>query len=137
MELNINGKTLDEPISDRLITNSLYTHSEKKNSSIILSKSSMEYIQTSGTPSKGFKLEYQDGAISEHYKCLNDNLSADLVAKVFKSYFAQNDNWKSAVPWEKAAFSALTGGSKGKKIVNILYGLAIAGYLIYKYFFST
>ena len=63
------------------------------------------------------------------------NKDVQISAKAFKYYLAQNDKWKTDFSWEKAKLRLPEIKSKGK-IVNILYGLAVAGYLIWKYFFS-
>lgn len=135
MELIVNGKKINDPVSNRLITDSIYTLTEKSKS-FILSKNEVEYMRSSGTATTGFVLEYYDGSLDGHFKCANTNLSTEQVAGAFKNYFAQNDKWKTNLSWEKASLSPLAGKSSGK-IVNILSGLALAGYLIWKYFFSS
>lgn len=66
----------------------------------ILSKDEMTYIQTSGSATSGFVLEYQEGDTDQHYRC-PDTLSLPQVTKAFLSYAQGTDSWKTALNWEK------------------------------------
>ena len=135
MLLLVNGKPISEDASNVQITNSLYTITGKKDT-VVLSKNNVQFMQSTGTPASGLALEYQDGPIGENYKCVNSALSIEQVAKAFKNYLAENKNWKSDLSWEKTTFSSISKASNGK-IINILTGPGLAGYLIWKYFFAS
>src|SRR5438874_723951 len=45
----------------------------------------MRFIQAWWTPG-GFILEFQEGSVAEHFRCLREDLSADEVITAFKTY---------------------------------------------------
>jgi hypothetical protein len=45
----------------------------------------LRFIQTWWTPG-GYILEFQEGSVAEHFRCLREDLSADEVITAFKTY---------------------------------------------------
>lgn len=66
----------------------------------ILSRNPLTYIQTAGSPSEGFVLEYQEGSVGRHYPSVDGNLPLSSVTKAFQLYAAEDAGWRSVVQWE-------------------------------------
>jgi hypothetical protein len=67
----------------------------------ILSESdSMTYMQTLFTP-RGFSLDYQDGALTEHYRSVRSDLTADDIIEAFCDYADGNTTWRHRFDFAK------------------------------------
>lgn len=59
------------------------------------------YIQTAGGPNEGFILEYQNGALEEHYECTTANLGLEQVVAAFRAYLLGDASWRANHTWRK------------------------------------
>jgi hypothetical protein len=64
------------------------------------SGSGLTYMQALGGPVEGFILEYQQGSLDEHYRCLGRVPQADTI-DAFQAYAVSNKGWKENFPWVK------------------------------------
>jgi hypothetical protein len=73
----------------------------------------MHYMQTCGsaqggrTWGDGFVLEYQDGSLDSHYRCVDDNLELSAIQRAFQLYFAGDDRWRTEYEWQSVDLSNL------------------------------
>jgi hypothetical protein len=72
---------------------------EMNDAFLILGRTDVAYIQTSGDQKAGFELEYQEDDIKHHYRATRD-LTADEIVKALVSYSIGSDDWKRLVEWE-------------------------------------
>ena len=66
-----------------------------------LSSGDETYIQTTGSRSAGFVLEYRDGSADSHFKSTSKSLSIDAVTEVFQRFAAGDPSWKSRIVWSR------------------------------------
>lgn len=78
----------------------------KENNFAILSIDEMTYIQTVGSPSAGFRLEYQNGSLDDRWKTSGRAVSQSEAIAAFLSYRNQDEHWKQKLHWEKGDLSA-------------------------------
>ena len=57
-------------------------------------------MQVAGSVAEGYCLEYQEGSIDKHYRCL-DQLTTNEVVEAFQSYRERDDFWKTKFQWMK------------------------------------
>lgn len=69
----------------------------------ILSRSEYTYVQCVGGKLQGYRVEFQDGSVNEHYYCTK-NLKRKEVIKIFQNYREGNDIWRTDYDWEKDNF---------------------------------
>ena len=99
------GKTLED-LSEDSIAHALSTLPGGEDSWAILQKDELHYMQTceSGqgerTWGEGFILEYQDGSLDSHYKCVDDNLELSAIERAFQLYFKGDDRWRTEYEWQ-------------------------------------
>ena len=67
---------------------------------LILSRTEMTYIQTTGDQNVGFTLEYQEDDLQHHYRAKR-SLTADEIVKAFALYSTGSDEWKNMAEWEQ------------------------------------
>jgi len=125
MELIINGESLAGLVSDRQIEESIRSLTGDGDSFAILARADQVYIQTSGDPRNGFVLEYREGSEEEHYSCSTPDLTAEQIIRMFQSYLADDDKWRSEFEWQPQDFGYSGGISAGKQIA-IVVGLILA-----------
>lgn len=77
----------------------------KENSFAILSIDEMTYMQTTGSPSAGFRLEYQEGSLDQRWKTHGRTVSQSEAIAAFLSYRNQDSHWKRELQWEKEDLS--------------------------------
>ena len=101
MILNLeDGSSFEEPDRETIAT-ALARLDGSENGFAVLGSTDMTYIQTSGNPSSGFVIEYQDGSLDEHYGATTDSISLAEVIVAFQEYLAGSDRWKLQFDWEK------------------------------------
>ncbi len=126
MYLEVNGSVLDEPVSNELIENAVYSLTGDGDSFLILSDDEMTYIQASGDARRGFTLEYQDGSLEQHYYCTDTDIPAGKVIDAFRSYFAQEDDWKNKHLWQREEQTAnVSPGIVRRAVVIIILAILV------------
>ncbi len=97
------GKKLQEPSLPH-IREAIEGFKDDSDSFAILAKSKLTYMQTVGSESEGYSLEYQEGSIDEHYECTND-LSREDVIEALQAYRTGDESWRTRFRWERENFS--------------------------------
>lgn len=124
MKLNLNGNDIDEIVTESILEKHLMSlPGGDADSFLILSKSELSYIQTSGSPNEGFILEYQEGDIAKHYTCTTSPLSTSQVLNAFRGYLLGSESWKVDLSREKEDLSS--GSSRFGAFKILLIGLLI------------
>jgi hypothetical protein len=98
-----NDTALDDPTPEA-IAQAIGTLGQKGNSFAILSaEDDLTYIQTTGNPTAGFVLEYQErtGAQTKHYQGLNCSLPLPEVVAAFQDFAAGGTAWKTRFQWNE------------------------------------
>ena len=81
----------------------------------ILSQDDMTYIQTSGSPERGFVVEYQIESTSNHFQSMDKSISLDDVITIFLLFAEGNSQWQDKIKWENLD---LDSGWKSKLTSN-------------------
>ena len=76
----------------------------------ILSRDELTYIQTTGGPSAGFLLEYQEGSLDQHYRSTEETLSLSTITNAFQLYAAEDPSWRPLVTWKRDDPSQYSAG---------------------------
>ena len=61
----------------------------------------LTYIQAIGSPAEGFAVEYQEGALDQHFECAIQPLPTEHVVLAFQAYLRGDDVWKTALTWRR------------------------------------
>lgn len=102
MELDICGDKIIKKPSDQDIRNAFAGLDTKTSAAfVILSRTTMTYIQAAGDRNVGFDLEYQDGTIEEHFKAKDKLMTIDDVVDAFIAYRNGDKNWKNGFDFER------------------------------------
>ena len=102
MVLDICGERRIENPSDEEIWDALVGLNPTENDAFaILGADGMTYVQTSGGATSGFVLEYQEGAIKEHYQSADKKLPLEVVAGCFMQFRDGEADWAERVAFEK------------------------------------
>jgi hypothetical protein len=69
----------------------------------ILSQTPQTYLQCAkeGGGRPGYALEYQDGAVEEHYEATGGPISLDRIVSAFVKYLRRDASWRTDFHWEK------------------------------------
>ncbi|MGJ8638788.1 MAG: hypothetical protein ACSHYA_05300 [Opitutaceae bacterium] len=67
----------------------------------ILSMDDMTYLQTAGSVSDGFVLEYQNGSMDEHYRASNETIETEKIIQVFEAFRNGDVSWFDEFEWNK------------------------------------
>ena len=112
MEFSIGGDTpLLDPSSDD-IEAGLSSLTGEGDSFAILAESPMTYIQTSGSATSGFVLEYQTDSLDQHFRSTSHQLPLHQVIEAFQRYRACDPAWREVTTWEREDLSAeVVGGA--------------------------
>ena len=94
------GKELEEPSLMHIREALELLKNDTPNSFAILARSGYTYMQVAGSVAEGYCLEYQEGSIDKHYRCL-DQLTTNEVVEAFQSYRERDDFWKTKFQWMK------------------------------------
>jgi hypothetical protein len=70
----------------------------------ILGVTEMTYVQVSGDAARGFDLEYQDGAVAQHYRALRQDYTLDEIVAVFADYRDGTIDWSQYGEFEKISW---------------------------------
>ena len=89
----------------------------------ILSRDAPTYIQTSGSPSEGFVLEYQATSTDQHYRSIERALPLGTVANAFQLYAAEDPAWRSLVSWERDDLGQYSSGFPALPVALVLAAL--------------
>ena len=100
------GKVLD-CVSEERIAHALSRLPGGDDSFAILHKDEHHYMQTDGSALDGFILEYQDGALDRHHRCVDDNLELLAIQRAFQLYFNGDDRWLTEFEWQPVDLSNL------------------------------
>ena len=109
MKLIIGGDPVEGEVTNGLIERTIWGLTGDGDSFVILEKSEMHYMQTSGDMKNGFVLEYQEGALDEHFTCTDEPVDAKRVIEALQSYLAQDRKWLTKCNWEKDERSSSSG----------------------------
>ncbi|MHC4745079.1 MAG: hypothetical protein ACYS8Z_24445 [Planctomycetota bacterium] len=102
MELDICGDKIIKNPSDEDIRNAFAKLDTKTSAAfIILSRTTMTYIQAAGDRNVGFDLEYQEAAIEEHFKAKDKIMTIDDVVDAFIAYRNGDKNWRNKFDFER------------------------------------
>ena len=93
------GKTSQVSYRDEIIR-ALATVGVSDNNYAILSQDKEIYIQTTGTVSKGFLIEYREGSEEEHYYSERKDISHEEMVNLILAYYDKRSDWKDAIKWE-------------------------------------
>jgi len=77
----------------------------------IMSERDAHFIQTFGTPSQGYILEYQDGGLDQHFRSTKENLTIAEVIRTFQDYATGSSTWKAELKWKILDFKKMSDGS--------------------------
>ena len=94
-----NGRNLANPQAWE-IDDALDTLDGEENAYAILSRSEEVYLQTSGTPTKGYVLEYREGSDLTHYQSVRDDLPIQEVREAFTKYAMGDESWRGMFDWK-------------------------------------
>lgn len=133
MELIVNGDVQDGPVSAERIERAIRSLTGDGDSFAILAKSELSYIQTSGSPSVGFVLEYQDGSIEEHYSCTSHDLDVKQVLDAFQRFFAGDARWRTDLEWVKQDLGSAPSGSPVSKPALFIAAILIIALVTWLY----
>lgn len=136
MELVIDGTSVDKPIDNSLIEESIRSMTGEGDSFVILSKDEMTYLQTSGGPTEGYILEYQEGTLEEHYSCVEPSLDTEQAVRIFQCYLSGDSRWRTDYKWEKGGFGSSPIDSRHAKTF-VFIGVLIALFAVWKFFLAT
>jgi hypothetical protein len=100
MKLNGFGETVEQPSAEQ-IEEALRSLPGGPDSFAILTRSEGSYIQVLGGGESGYILEYQDGSLDRHYVCPDADLGIDAVISAFRSYARDDDDWRTALSWQR------------------------------------
>lgn len=67
----------------------------------ILARTEMTYVQAQGDAQRGFRLEYQEGDVDEHFATTKDDLSASAIVRAFSAYRDGDDSWRGDFEFER------------------------------------
>lgn len=112
------AESKDPSPTDESIEDALRKLDGASNHFAILSIDEMTYMQASGSAETGFVIEYQDGALDEHFKSTDTAIPLERVSKAFQSYLRRDDKWKSEFEWEKD--EAVAGGGCASALFALL-----------------
>jgi hypothetical protein len=96
------GRTIANP-SESQIAEALAALPGGDDSFAILARDELTYIQTAGSPSEGFLLEYQAGSLDQHHRSTENTLPLSTVTNAFQRYAAEDPSWRSLVTWQRDA----------------------------------
>ena len=99
MRLEVENDVVKDNPSMEDIANALESLDGIKSSFAILGRDDLTYIQTSRLVRAGFSLEYQDGTLKSHFRCLG-TLSLEDITKAFLSYAKNGKQWQETHKWE-------------------------------------
>jgi len=136
MELNVNGDTVAETVTESLIEESIRSLTGRGDSFAILQSAPQYYIQTAGGPDAGFILEYRAGSEEEHYSSSNSKLTTEQVVSAFQNYHSNDKRWKTDFDWEPQ-IQDHTQSSGGLSVGVIGLGFIVLGFLIWKFFLAA
>ena len=105
------GTTLTNPSSGQ-IAQALSSLDGKSNAFAILARADQVYVQTSGSGSSGFVLEYRDGDEASHFQASNKSLPLDVIQDVFEKYAQGDSAWKESLVWEPLSAGEITVPAK-------------------------
>lgn len=60
----------------------------------------MSYMQTAGSASEGFVLEYQAGGLDQHFACTDEELDPEQIAAALTAYLRGDSHWQSEFAWK-------------------------------------
>jgi hypothetical protein len=106
------GKVLED-LSAETIAHALATLPAGDDSWAVLQKDEMHYMQTGGpaqgerTWGDGFVLEYQEGSLDSHYRCVQEDLELSAIQRAFQLYFEDDDRWRTEYEWQLLDLSSL------------------------------
>jgi hypothetical protein len=66
---------------------------------LILQQDGMTYMQVSGDARLGFDMEYQSGALDQHYRAKKEAFTSDEVVKALTAYRDGTINWVDYGEW--------------------------------------
>lgn len=128
MNLSVeDGRSFDSPNAEA-IDAALCELDGERNSYSILSVSDSVYIQTAGSPAKGFVIEYRDGEGSGQMGTVHKDLPISRVVPVFQKYAAGDASWKVGLEWEVVDLRTKPANLKVFLAILAMIGLAVVFY---------
>jgi hypothetical protein len=101
------GAEIDEPTEGQ-IESALRELPGGEDSVAILGTKPEHFIQTAGSASEGFVLEYRVGSDAHHYRCNNPSLLLDEVLDAFLSYRRGDSEYARTLDWELRPASGMS-----------------------------
>ena len=128
MEFSIGGDTpVLDPSSDD-IESGLSSLTGEGDSFAILAESPMTYIQTSGSPTTGFVLEYQIDSLDQHFRSASQQLPLHQVIEAFERYRTRDPAWREVTSWEREELSTESSLPLGAIALAVLALGAVAAW---------
>lgn len=101
------GDNLQGP-SDDEIAEAIKSRPGGVPSFVILTKKKNHFMQTGGSVSEGFELEYQEFSRDGHWEHENSGeVPADVVIQAFQWYAQDDDRWRTQLHWKRLVHSDL------------------------------
>jgi hypothetical protein len=102
MKLEINGKAVDDDLTEENLDRYVSVFADGEPSSfIILSSGAEQYVQASKNSDGSFVLERRDGSEEEHWTCSDEYISVERLRLAFKSYFQGSQSWPQQFSWTR------------------------------------
>src|SRR4051794_25660991 len=102
MKLEINGKAVDDDLTEDNLDRYVGIFADGEPSSfIILSSGAEQYLQASKNSDGSFELERREGSEAEHWTCSNEYISLERLRFAFRSYFQGSQSWPQEFSWTR------------------------------------
>lgn len=132
MELTLeSGKSYENPDTG-MIELALRTLDGDANGYAILSHEYEIYMQVSGGPTEGFRLEYRDGSEDKHFQTAREDLTLDDIVEAFTRYAKADESWRSLFEWKPLDMTQLIR-KPGKLMILIPFVGIFVAWLISKF----
>jgi hypothetical protein len=70
---------------------------------VILSKKKYEFMQTSGSVSEGFEIQYEEFSRDGLWEHGSRELPAEVVVRLVQLYASDDDRWRTELPWKRVS----------------------------------
>jgi hypothetical protein len=98
------GRRIEKPSANQ-IEEAVGDLSNRKDSFVVLSSTSTDFVQVAAGGNAGFTVEYQEGDRTRHFRA-NEKLAHSRVVDVLVRYSRGDAQWKASLSWKQAAGAA-------------------------------